>query len=199
MMKKNILILLTALSLNFLFSCATPLNVADGITAISADDYQMLVQKKSERLEVYNGLYNQMTVSATRMDAEMSQAYLSHSARLSQWTVVKYQDEKNKVVSRGTENTEYFISLYTPERKHNDLSSSKSIWKILLDVNGQRYEGKAVKIKSQLSEVEAMYPAHNRWSNAYMVSFPVASALTDGKSSVLTLTGPVTAAQLTFK
>lgn len=198
-MKNSILIFLTAATLNFLFSCTTPLKVTEGIPSLTNDEYQTLVQKKSERLEVYNGLYNQMTVSATRMDAEMSQAYLSHSARLSQWTVVKYQDEKNKIVSKGAESTEYFISLYTPERKHNDLSSSKSIWKILLDVNGQRYEGKAVKIKSQLTEVEAMYPAHNRWSTPYVISFPVASALTDGKPSVLTLTGPVTAAQLTFK
>lgn len=182
----------------FLFSCATPLPVAQGITEISIADYQALTQKKTEKVEVYSGLYNQLTVSVTRMDGEMTAAYLAHSARLMQWNLTQYQTEKNKLISQGTEKTEFFVSFYTPERKHNDLSSSSSIWKIYLDINGQRYEGKATKIKSQLTEVEAMYPAHNRWSNPYKVTFPIAAALADGKPAVVIFTGPVASAQVKF-
>ena len=190
---------LILICIGFLFSCATPLPVANGITEISISDYQSLTRKKTEKVEVYSGLYNQLTVSVTRMDGEMTAAHLAHSARLMQWTMAQYQAEKNKLISQGTEKTDFFVSFYTPERKHNDLSSSSSIWKIYLDVNGQRYEGKATKIKSQLTEVQAMYPAHNRWSNPYKVTFQIAAALTDGKPAVMTFTGPVASAQVKFQ
>jgi len=182
----------------FFASCATQLPVATGIKEISPSDYRSLVSQKTQRKEVYDGLYNQMTLAATRMDGEMSEAYLAHSARLLQWNLTQYQDEKAKWVSKGTQSTDFFVSLYTPERKHNDLSSSKSIWKIYLDVNGQRYEGKAVKMKGQLTEIQTMFPEHNRWSNAYMVSFPIAAALSEGKPATLTITGTVTSTQLSF-
>jgi hypothetical protein len=180
-------------------SCATQLPVAQGIKEISISDYQSLTEKKTTKVEVYSGLYNQMTVSSTRMDGEMTEAYLSHSARLLQWNAVQHQTEKAKIISQGTEKTEFFVSFYTPERKHNDLASNKSIWKIYLDINGQRYEGTAKKIKSQLIEVEAMYPSHNRWSNPYSVTFPIAAAIADGKPAVLTITGTLASTQLKFE
>lgn len=180
-------------------SCATQLPVAQGIKEISNSDYQSLIEKKSTKTQVYSGLYNQMSVTATRLDGEMTEAYLAHSARLLQWNANQYQTEKNKRISQGSEKTEFFISFYTPERKHNDLSSNKSIWKIYLDINGQRYEGTAKKIKSQLTEVETMYPSHNRWSTPYSVTFPLAAALADGKPAVITITGTLTSAQLKFE
>jgi hypothetical protein len=192
-------IFLALASIICLVSCATPLPVADGIKAISGSEYESVVENKTVKIESYSGLYNQLTVSATRMDSEMTEAYLSHSARLLQWSGEQYQTERSKLISQGTEKTEFFVSFYTPERKHTDLSSNKSIWKIYLDINGQRYEGKATKIKTQLTEVQTMFPAHNRWSTPYTVTFPVATAISDGKPAVLTFTGTVTAAQLKFK
>lgn len=193
---KLFLIILTSLFLN---SCVTQLPVADGIKEISVSDYKNLVDKKTQKTEVYSGLYNQLTVSATRMDGEMTDAYLSHSARFLQWSAAQHQTEKAKAIAQGTEKTEFFLSFYTPERKHNDLSSSKSIWKIYLDINGQRYEGTAKKIKSQQIEVETMYPNHNRWSNPYSVTFPIAAAIADGKPAVMTITGTLAATQLKFE
>lgn len=180
-------------------ACATQLPVAQGIKEISVSDYQSLSEKKTQKVEVYSGLYNQMTVSATRMDGEMTDAYLSHSARLLQWSAAQHQTEKAKMISQGTEKTEFFVSFYTPERKHNDLSSNKSMWKIYLDINGQRYEGTAKKIKSQHIEIETMYPSHNRWSNPYTVTFPIAAAIADGKPAVMTITGTLASTQLKFE
>lgn len=194
-MKLMSLLLITLL----ISACATQLPVAAGIKEISVSDYQSLVEKKTQKVEVYSGLYNQMTVSATRMDGEMTEAYLSHSARLLQWSAAQHQTEKAKMISQGTEKTEFFVSFYTPERKHNDLSSNKSMWKIYLDINGQRYEGTAKKMKSQLTEIETMYPSHNRWSNPYSVTFPIAAAIADGKPAVMTITGTLASTQLKFE
>ena len=72
------------------------------------------------------------------------------------------------------------------------------MWKIFLDVDGQRYEGKATKNKATLSEVQVMYPYHNRWSVPYIVTFPVATATVENKPATLTFTGAVSTSQLKF-
>ena len=111
---------------------------------------------------------------------------------------LEYKEEKTKAISRHTESTEFFISFFTPEKKHNDLSQNKTLWKIYLDVNGQRYEGKATKVKLLLSEIQSLYPYHNRWSTPYLISFPVATALVENKTATLTITGAVSSPQLIF-
>lgn len=192
-----------AMSLFVIFSvltaCASRLATPTGIPEISISDYEDLVSEKTKKIEIYDGLYNKLTVQATWLDSKMTDASLSHSARLSQWNEQKYKEEKSKRITHNTTNTEFFVSLYTPERKHSDLSPNKNLWKIYLEINGQRYEGKAAKMRSLLSEIQALYPHHNRWSTPYIISFPVATGLVENKSAVLTFTGAVGSAQLFYK
>ena len=128
----------------------------------------------------------------------MSFGTLAYNARLSQWQEPKYKEEKARVIEKHTNNTEFFLSFYTPERKLADLSSSKTSWKIFLDVNGQRYEGKASKIKIMLSEIQALYPYHNRWSYPYIVIFPVPTSEVENRPATMTITGTLGSAQLKF-
>ena len=179
-------------------SCATRLSVPAGVPEISVRDYEVMIFVKSKKVEIYDGLYNILTVEGTWLNSQITEAGLSHSARLYQWNEQKYKDEKIKAISRHTESTEFFVSFYTPERKHNDLSQSKTLWKMFLDVNGQRYEGKATKVKLLLTEIRALYPYHNRWSTPYIISFPVATSLVENKKATLTLTGAVGSPQLNF-
>lgn len=185
-------------ALIFLSSCASRLPMPPGVPDISVGEYEDLIEKKSKKIEVYEGLYNKLTLQATWLDSQITEASLSHSARLQQWTEQKYKEEKTKAISRHTESTEFFLSFYTPERKYNDLSQNKTLWKMFLDVNGQRYEGKATKIKLLLTEVQAMYPYANRWSTPYIISFPVATSLVENRRATLTLTGAISSPQLQF-
>lgn len=198
-MKNIFLFTLITLASSLFVSCATRLPMPPGIKEISTYEYESIVNSKTEATELYDGFYNTLNISATRLDAEMSDAILSHNARLSQWNEAQYKDEKNKVLSRHAQTTEFFLSFYTPERKHNDLSTSKTLWKVYLDVNGQRYEGKATKMKLLMSEIGVLFPRHTRWSTPYILSFPIATSLTEGKPAVLTLTGAVGSTQLNFK
>lgn len=190
-----LLITLSALT----FSCATRLKTPTGVPDISISDYESAVTDRTQKIEVYDGFYNKLTVQATWLDSKLSDNALSYNARLSQWNEETYKEERAKKVNKNAESTEFFISFYTPERKHSDLVGSKNLWKIFLDVNGQRYQGKATKIKMLFSEVQALYPHHNRWSYPYIVTFPVATSLVENKDAVLTFTGAVGSAQLNFK
>lgn len=181
-----------------LLSCASRLPSPEGIKDISTSQYEDMVESKTQKTEVYDGLYNKLTVQATRLDAEMTENLMAYSAKLSQWSFDKYKDEKSKLIVKHSGSTEFFVSFYTPERKHDDLSSRKTSWKIYLDLNGQRYEGQVTKIKALQLDLEALYPHHNRWSTPYLVVFPVSTPATDGKPLTLTVTGPLATAQLNW-
>lgn len=182
----------------FNFGCATQMPMPAGIQELSPSDYEKLIDRKTQRVEIYEGLQNKLTVAATWLDSEMSNGTLSHSARLAQWQEPKYKEERYKVVSRHTDRTEFFVSFYTPERKLADLANKKNLWKIYLDIGGQRFEGTATKVKQMFTEIQAIYPQHDRWSTPFIVSFPVSTALTENKEATLTMTGAVGSAQLKF-
>jgi hypothetical protein len=197
-MKINIL-QLTVITFAIVFSsCATRLPTPQGVPEVSVANYEKAINDKTKKIEVYDGLYNTLTVQATWLDSLVTEYALSHNARLFQWQEPKYREERTKKVSKNAENSEFFVSFFTPERKHMDLSTAKNLWKIYLDVNGQRYEGKATKIKLSLSEIQALYPYHNRWSTPYTVSFPVATSLVENKDAVLVFTGAVGSAELKY-
>lgn len=181
-----------------LAACVTPLRNQAGVPEISSSDFQSLIEKKSRKLEVYDGLYNILTVQATWLDSQVTDASLSQMARIAQWSEQIYREERAKKIAKNTDTTEFFVSIYTPERRHSDLSKSKNLWKIFLEVDGQRYEGKATKVKQLLTEIQALYPYHNRWSTPYVISFSVPTATLENKPATLTLTGAVGAAQLKY-
>ncbi len=190
--------LVLVLSFLFVAACATRLPLIAGVKDISSGEYSSLVEAKTQKSEVYDGLYNKLTVQLTRVDAEMTENILAYSAKLSQWSEAVYQDEKSKMISNHSTQTEFFLSFFVPEKKHDNLNIKKTTWKVYLDVNGQRYEGIAVRNKSLFLDLEAIYPHHNRWSTAYTLTFPVSTASTEGKNLTVTITGPIASTQVKF-
>ncbi len=190
--------LVLVLSFLFVTACATRLPLIAGVKDISSGEYSSLVEAKTQKSEVYDGLYNKLTVQLTRVDAEMTENILAYSAKLSQWSEAVYQDEKSKMISNHSTQTEFFLSFFIPEKKHDNLNIKKTTWKVYLDVNGQRYEGIAVRNKSLFLDLEAIYPHHNRWSTAYTLTFPVSTASTEGKNLTVTITGPIASTQVKF-
>jgi len=188
----------TLITMICISSCVTRLPTPQGIKDISTSEYENIIESKTKKTEVYDGFYNKLTIQATKLDAEMSENLIAYSAKLSQWNLEKYKEEKNKLIDNHSTQTEFFMSFYTPERKHDDLSSKQTTWKIYLDVNGQRYEGKAAKVKSLFLDLEAIYPHHNRWSTPYVVSFPISTAATETQKMTITVTGPLATTQINF-
>lgn len=191
--------IITAISISLLTSsCITQLKTQPGVPEVSSSDYEHLLDNKTKKVEIYDGLYNILTIQSSWLDSQLTEASLSQSARNAQWNEQVYKEERTKKINTHAQSTEFFVSLFTPERKHADLSSTKNVWKIYLEVNGQRFEGKATKVKLLLSEIRALYPYHNRWSTPYIISFPVATSLVENRPATLTLTGGVGSAQLQY-
>jgi len=192
---KNFLLLILPF---IVLSCVHRLPTHEGIKDISTAEYEDLVEAKTKKTEVYDGLYNKLTVHTTRLDADMSENLVAYQAKLGQWSLEKYKEEKAKMIAKHSDSTEIFMSFFTPERKHDDLNTKRTTWKVYLDVSGQRYEGKITKIKALQLDLESIYPHHNRWSSPYSVVFPVSTPATDGKPVTITVTGPLATTQLVY-
>ena len=197
-MKILILGLTLALSTLHISSCSTQPLLQKGMPSISLSDYENLVESKTKKIESYSGLTNQLNVSATKIDSQMNEALLARSAQIYEWNGATFQEEKTKNAAVLAAKTEFFISFYTPERQHNNLNSSKSIWKIYLDIDGNRFEGKATKLKAQLVDIQSLYPHHTRFGSPYKIEFFTPTNTIENKPVTLTFTGPNASVKLIF-
>lgn len=188
------------LSLLFLNSCASKTYLADsGLQLISESAYENLLDNYTDRAEKYQGLYNSLHMAGTLVNTKIAMAQVDQKARQFLWDATKYQAERNQVAADLKNRTELFLSFYAPEKKHDDLHKSNSMWKIFLDCEGRRFEGKATKIKLQTVEVQGLYSYHNKFSTPYSITFPMPTSFIDGRNVRLTLTGPAGSATLDFK
>lgn len=192
---KSTLLLVATLIIS---ACATTEKLSSGIEVITQSEYENIIAKNTEKAQVYESLYNVLDVSGTIMNSQMTAAQLSQSARLYLWDKTKLDSETAAKKIKTEKELEIFISFYTPDRKNDDLAKNKTLWKIFLDLDGKRYEGKATKVKLLLSEIQGLYPYHTKFATPYSIVFPISASLADGKSAKLILTGAVGSASLNF-
>lgn len=166
---------------------------------ISESDYHDLIKKNSRPHQVYSGLYNVIDMTAIELNTEVYEAQADQMARVFIWDENKYTQEKVKIEEKLRKESEFFVSFFTPERKHDDLHKNKTLWKIFLDVDGKRHEGKVTKVKLLTEELQSLYSFHNRFSTPYSIVFPVAMKQIEKSASIkLTITGPVGSATVDF-
>ncbi|MEK6773314.1 MAG: hypothetical protein AABY64_05205 [Bdellovibrionota bacterium] len=181
------------------FSCATTSQNSAGLNLMSESEFETITETYTEKTQVYSGLYNIMDLSGTLMNSAVARAQLDQNARLYQWDAAKMTTEKVKSDEHLNKETEIFISFFTPERKHDDLHKNQTLWKIFMDINGKRYEGKVKKIKLLTDELRGIYPYHTRFATPYSIVFPVSAKSIESLPVKLTVTGPVGSASLQFK
>lgn len=158
-----------------------------------------VVDKNTVRKRMYDGFQNTMEVSITAHNSEVTQALLEMEARMFQWNVEQYNLEKSKREADKSSKTEYFLSFFVPEKSYDDLHKKKTSWKIFMDINGRRLEGRVSKVKKSYAELRALYPHFTKWNTPYTISFPVPTAEADSQPATVTLTGPVGSVQTEFK
>jgi hypothetical protein len=182
----------------FLSACAGREINPSGLKLVSESDYREIIDTYTDKIETYSGLYNSLTLSATLLNSNVILSQVDQYARHYNWDPPKYNAERSVAQDRLIQSSEVFVSFYTPERKHDNLSKYDSIWKVFLDVDGRRYEGKISKMTQQTVELQKLYDHHTRFSTPYKLTFPVSMKKIENFPVKLVLTGPAGSAQLNF-
>lgn len=168
------------------------------LNLMSRSDTEAAVDSYTMNKKIYDGFMNRLDVSGTLHNSKVVAALVDERARIYQWTPEMYSAEKAKAEEGLAQKIEIFLSFFVPEPKEDDLHKATTKWKIFLDVNGKRYEGKSTRLKTLLSELVVLYPHHTRFGTPYIVEFPVSAREVEAFPSKLVLTGPPGSTTLEF-
>jgi len=180
-------------------ACTTYEIAPSGRSIKTESEYFRTIEENSDNTEKYSGLYNLFNIEATILNSKVLDAQTDQQTRLYLWDDKKAQEERVKVNERTSRETEVFMAFFTPDRKNDDAAKPKTIWRVFLDVEGRRFEGKISKIKLQMSQLIALYPYHNRFYTPYQIIFPIPIKNIENTKIQMTVTGAIGSATLTFK
>lgn len=191
---------LSALFATMNISCQTTESKSEVSPEVISQElaYVNMVEQYTRSETKYSGFYNLFEVKATLLKPKMVEAQLRKRSALQQWDREKADQERAKKARDMASQTEVFVSFYSPEKGVANLEQKKTTWRAYLDVNGRRYIGDVRKSSTNLVDILAFYPYHNRWSTAYTVVFSVPANSIAGLPVQLTLTGSVGSSTLTF-
>lgn len=172
--------------------------VVAGGPVISDEKYNEILTSHTATIRKYVGFYNTIEMQGVLLTPDMVDAQIKQNTRLYQWDADKVRVEREKMNSRLNSDTEIFLAFYTPERKNDNLDKVQTLWKVFIDANGHRYEGKITKIKLLPGEIMGMYPFYSRFCTPYNVTIPVPAAQLSGPVR-LTVTGSLSSASIDLK
>lgn len=161
------------------------------IASTAAEEANDDITRYSDGEAYYAGLYNTFIYRATILNGPVRAELLRKLSDFYQWDREKLTAEREKSDREFSQETTVFLSFYTPDRRNDNLSEDKSIWRVYLDVGGRRYQGKIKKIRTSLAELASLYPYHTRWNTPYDVTFPLPASAVETQASQLTITGPL--------
>jgi hypothetical protein len=164
-----------------------PVSAASSASAEITTD----IERFSDGEAYYAGLYNNFSYRATILNSAVRTELLRRQNEFYQWDREKFSIERDKSDHDLALETVVFLSFFTPDRKNDNLAEDKSIWRVYLEAGSHRYIGKVKKLKTNLSELQALYPYHSRWNTAYEVTFSIPANAIEGQASRLTITGPL--------
>ena len=162
------------------------------------EDYQTLLSKSTQSKKVYDGLVEVLEYNSVFLSHDLAVAQVKENSRIYQYSDSQLNNELATSQANLSKQAEFFLSIYVTETKYDDLAKKNTKWKIFLDVDGKRYEAKAIKVKNQLVDIQSLYPFHNKFTSAYRLLFPVPTETVETHSSKLTLTGPVTSLAIDY-
>lgn len=161
------------------------------------ENYIEKVEEHSAGDHQFSGIYENFEFKATLLNRDMSEALHKRLKKYYDWSEQKAAQEQQKREDDFKKETKIWLSFYTPERKNDNLANKISIWKVYLEVGGERYEGHPQKANKNFAEATALFPYHSRWATAYYVDFPVPTDQV-GQSPKLIITGPLGRREVVF-
>ncbi len=153
---------------------------------MSQSDYEDLIENKTKKDKQYNGFHNLYEISTTMINTDINMAQLDRIRFFQSWDEIKVSEERERRMQILSQESQFFVSYFSPQKELKKLHSGKTPWKVYLEVNGKRYEGKINKYFNNKAQVNALYPHHSNWSKPYVIIFKVpTSAIEESKSKFI--------------
>lgn len=196
-MKTFLQIALLALLTLILNSCASSGKSISPYN-LSESDYSDIIEPYTKTIQKYNGMQNVLELHVTIINSKVIDAQLNRQATVLAWNDIQFSEGKNKRFENQGNETQVFVSFFTPDNKNGDLARSSTLWKVFLDSDGRRFEGKAERMPGLAAEINLLYPEHTRFATPYLIKFPVALSTVENYPSKVIVTGPLGQVEVEF-
>ena len=151
-----------------------PRSVALYEKVMGSPSYERITESATRAREVRDGLDTRFILSATWL----SESWVSAFAE--EYSNIYYLDEarRDRVISSWRGESEkyvrFFVALYVPEEKGNDLENPATLWSLrLVRADEKDYEPVYIR-KSSLrpEEISRFFPYSGTWYRGYELAFP---------------------------
>jgi hypothetical protein len=175
-----------------------PLSSTSPIQAMGKMEYAALLNKYTHKTNQYSGLYQTFQADVTILNSEVQSALVRQRASFQGWDEKQFQMEREKSIQEASAYSKFFLRFFAGDRDYDDLNKPKTIWKVYLDFNGSRFEGKIKKLPEKNVELSALFPNMDHFSTGYEITFSLPMTTLETGTSKITLTSSLGTAQFVF-
>lgn len=158
-------------------ACASPtVSLRQGPRAYTAESYDVVLRRWTREGHQYalQGLDDRIAVTATYESWDFRWAYVVRYAQDFRLTTPERQELLQHTLEAAQQEHEFYVALYTQNRRWGELTRPTSAWRVLL-LNDRREEVAPVAIEpiNRPGAVELTYfPYTTVWRQAFRIRFP---------------------------
>lgn len=163
-------------NLNLLVLWVIPVLLLFSFNAQAKDSYSKILKKSSRGDEIYKveNLKAFIIWKASPLTDELIAAQTNRYAKSYDPLPEEKENFQKDLFSKRGDESLFFISFYSADRKYGDLSNPKAKWDVKLKVNGETLTASRIeKINSPNPLDLLLYPYLTPWSRGYYVWFPI--------------------------
>jgi ATP phosphoribosyltransferase regulatory subunit HisZ len=136
--------------------------------------YAQTTEKYTRSKEVHDGLDTRFILSATWLSPEWARAFSEEFASIYYLDAERVEKVTSQWKSESENHVRFFVALFVPEEKGNDLEKSDTLWSLRLVRADEKDFAPAYIRKSDLkpAEISRFFPYSGTWYRAYEVAFP---------------------------
>lgn len=136
---------------------------------LKADNYPHVYASWTRDNRLYEGLENKVFLSASFLTTEMRTAIrTTYPDVIGHGTVVT----RTEITSPTAEPNTFFLSVYTADRRWNELDRAKSIWRLSLITDNGTVDASDVVHVAPDANLREIFPIVGRYDECYLVRFP---------------------------
>ncbi len=155
--------------------CATSdLLLDDRSVAAESEGYTTTLRRWTKHHKVYRHFEALIFTTATYLSPEFRAALVNRRTRLLGLPVSEARRVKAEHEERSRRYHEFVVSVYTAERRWNDLDAERSLWRVsLANDRGQEVSpSEVIRQDLRSGDLQAYFPYITVFQQAYLVRFP---------------------------
>jgi|GEM_PF-2153864 len=149
-----------------------------------------LLNQQTRTHKEYVGLHMSFQSHLIFLNSKIKTNQIKLKSQYKNWTEKKAEEKLAEIQTGLAQESQFFLSFYSPNSKRNKLDQKASDWKMIIKTSSSEYEG-VIKYEDNISDhTKVFYPNIEHWGKPYKVTFPVSTSLLETTPFEVVLMGP---------